>query len=282
MYQKSDVTYYSAACLFYLLVLKPRSLSVQVHPKQPLRKQNDLRSILTLRIPTISDSFHLILKTFKSLDSLRVRQWFTRMGELKHTKTITYTLMPRAVGSFTISKAEITTQNNKVLYSEPYQIKVVKSGSSTASTSKANQIKDKVFLKTIVSNKKPVIGEQVTIDYRIYTQVSIEQYQITKEPDFSRFYVHYIQEIDPKSKNRNDQWTSILIRYFTSSRAISQSRGEMILDPMIMDVGVPVNGRRSMFNPFYQIEAYTSESEKITLDVQSLLNQLQIIQWNCG
>ena len=71
------------SCLFvYLLVLKPRSLSVQVPQKQLLRKQNDLRSILILRIPTISDSFHLILKTFKSLDSLRVRQWFTRMGEL--------------------------------------------------------------------------------------------------------------------------------------------------------------------------------------------------------
>ena len=193
-------------------------------------------------------------------------------GRTQHTRTITYTLIPRSVGSFTIFKAEITTQNNKVLYSEPFKIKVVKSGSSTASTSKANQIKDKVFLKTVVSNKKPVIGEQVTIDYRIYTQVSIEQYQITKEPDFSRFWRPLHTRNRSESKNRNNQWTSIFICDSAKSGVVSKSRRKPDSRSMIMDVGVPVNGRRSMFNPFYQIEAYTLKSEKITLDVQ-LLNQ---------
>ena len=189
-------------------------------------------------------------------------------GQTQRTQTITYTLLPRTVGTFTIPKAEITTQNNEVLYSKPITVKVVKSGSSASSKAKSNELKDKVFLRTVVSNSQPVVGEQVTIDYRIYTQVSIEQYQITKEPDFSRFYVHYIKEFDANRKT--ETLNGKRYSYVTLRRValFPNQQGEMTIDPMIMDVGVPVNGRRSMFNPFYQIQAYTIKSDRIKLNVQ--------------
>ncbi len=183
--------------------------------------------------------------------------------------TTSISLVANREGSFKIGAAEVITKNGKVLRTKPITIKVVPAAQSPMDNLPA-QLSGKVFVRTEVSNENPVVGEQVTVDIKIYTMIDIEQIEIIKEPAFDNLFSHYVRSYNgPKSQEvvQGETYTTKVLRRIV---VFPSKSGIVMVEPAMVDIGVPVNGGGSMFNPFYQLASYTLKSLPVELNVKSL------------
>jgi len=190
-------------------------------------------------------------------------------GRSSVVNSITYTLSPKRQGTFRIGKAEIITSKGKVLRSKPIKIKVL-SASQAPKDNLSRELAGKVFLRTEISNPTPVVGEQVTIDIKVYTQIDIEQLEIVKEPSFESLFSHYVRSYNgPKGQERinGKEYTTKVLRRIV---VFPSKSGTVVVEPAMVDIGVPVNGGNSLFNPFYQLATYSIKSTPVELEVQAL------------
>ncbi|HOT89522.1 MAG TPA: BatD family protein, partial [Bacteroidales bacterium] len=98
--------------------------------------------------------------------------------------TYTYTLVPTAIGKYTIDAAKAKV-NNEWIESETITIEVTNSGSTatassnskttknTTTTSNTEAADNDIFLKASIDKTNPYIGEQVIVTYKLYTRIPV-------------------------------------------------------------------------------------------------------------
>ncbi len=104
--------------------------------------------------------------------------------------TYTYTLKPTQKGKFTIGSAKIKA-NGKTYTSKPIQIEVV-----DAKALESQSGENDVFVEAILSSTEAVVGQQITLDYKLYTAVNIDNYNVLEESDYQGFYAHDLRRFD--------------------------------------------------------------------------------------
>jgi hypothetical protein len=190
-------------------------------------------------------------------------------GQSNVISTVTYTLLAKREGKFKIGAAEVLTAKGKVLRTKPIQIKVVAADKAPKPKMDAN-VEGKMFVKTIVNDTTPIIGTQVTVDIKIYTQINIEQLEITRQPTFKDFFSHHVRSFNaPKQQEKinGKTYTTMVLRRLV---VFPSKSGELIIDPAQVQVSIPVNGGQSLFNPFYQSKNYTLTTNPVKLQVRAL------------
>lgn len=190
-------------------------------------------------------------------------------GQSNVISTITYTLLAKREGTFKIGTAEVLTTKGDVLRTKPVTIKVVAASKAPKNNLDA-AVDGKMFLKTIVNDTTPIVGTQVTVDIKIYTAINIEQIEIRRQPSFKDFFSHHVRSFNaPKEQEVIDgqTYTTMVLRRLV---VFPSKSGELIIDPAMVQVAVPVNGDASLFNPFYKLKTYSLSSDPVKLQVRAL------------
>ena len=186
-------------------------------------------------------------------------------GRSSTNETYSYYLVANKPGTYKIGTAKVITNKGKTIKSKSLTVKVV----DRPSVDDNSGLAGRVFLRTELSNTDAVVGEQVTVDIRIYTQVGIEQTEMVKQPAFENMYSHYLRSFANRPEivvvEGNQYHTQIIRRIVV----FPSKPGVIVVEPAILNIGIASNSGGGMFNPF-ALESYTIKSLPIELNVREL------------
>lgn len=125
-------------------------------------------------------------------------------GSMSSAVSISYVLQPKKAGNYTIPPATVVIGKRQTLRSEPVSVRV-SAGKPQAKTpppataptqggGNAGNNDMQVWVSAFPDTTKVYVGQQVTITYRLYTNVDIGNYGIKTQPPFTGFWV---QDISP-------------------------------------------------------------------------------------
>jgi hypothetical protein len=186
-------------------------------------------------------------------------------GRSSTNESYSYYLVANKPGTYKIGSAKVITNKGETLQTKPLTVKVV----DRPSADDNSDLSGKVFLRTELSNKDAVVGEQVTVDIRIYTQVGIEQTEMVKEPTFENMYSHYLRSYADRPEIvvvEGDQYYTQIIRRIV---VFPSKPGTIVVEPAIINIGIASNKGGGIFNPF-AIESYTIKSLPVEINVTEL------------
>lgn len=186
-------------------------------------------------------------------------------GRSSTNESYSYYVIANKPGTYKIGAAKVITNKGKTIKSKPLTVKVVDRPSVDDNAGLAGR----VFLRTELSNTNAVVGEQVTVDIRIYTQVGIEQTEMVKEPMFEDMYSHYLRSFANRPEivvvDGNQYHTQIIRRIVV----FPSKPGVIEVEPAVLNIGIASNTGGGMFNPF-ALESYTIKSLPVELNVREL------------
>ncbi len=219
--------------------------------------------------------------------------------------TFTYLVMATREGEVNIPPATIKV-DGRTYKSNGLTIKVVKgnvpaqsspngqrqqaqstlAGQSTSASSGTVK-NDDVYIKALVSNLHPYLGEQVIVTYRIYTKIQVSDLSVKKLSSFPGFWTK-----DLSDNNKQLQQSTKVIngeQYVVADvRKLAlypQKSGELTIDPMELECIAQIRTqtkRRKSYDPFGDFFddpffnrnvkniKVTIKSNKLTLDVKPL------------
>lgn len=185
-------------------------------------------------------------------------------GQMSKEIGITYTLQPKRTGSFTIGKAQITV-GKKVLSTKALTIKVVE-----GSQSNGNQ--EEVYIKAIPSTTDVWVGQQVILDYKLFTAVQIETHNVISESDYQGFYAQDIRRYDSRVVREVIDGAQYATKVFKRLALFPQQTGTLEIAPLNVQLGAVVDGNNQRRSFFFsrQIRRIPASTAPVTINVKTL------------
>ena len=220
-------------------------------------------------------------------------------GQVSHSVTsgFTYIVQADVEGSFEIGPASCTVDGKKVTCSG-FTIKVEK-GSQQPSRQQGQQRGysqqpaaqpaqsgnidgNALFARASISKSNPYQGEQVILTYKIYTQVSLSQYQIDKLPGNKGFWSEDLtREGNVKSYEETIDGRRYMVAEIRRGALFAQENGKLTIQPLDLDVLALVQRQRQrtgtmwdlfddpFFNPTQAVEKHL-RTNSLTVNVRPL------------
>ncbi|MEL7119348.1 MAG: BatD family protein [Bacteroidota bacterium] len=170
-----------------------------------------------------------------------------------------YTLQPRSNGKFTIKPATIIV-DGKILKSNPVQIEVVEGQVSTTDEEK------QFFVEAIPEVQEAYVGQQILLDYKLFTTVDIESYNILEESQYQGFYAEDLARFNTRVSKEIIDNIQYLSRTLKRIALFPQQAGDLSVDPMQLQLGVADGSRSSSFffsRPIKRVPAMTSQLDLV-------------------
>ena len=120
-------------------------------------------------------------------------------GKISSEQNFIYTLVPKKIGTFTIPAASIKA-NGRSLKSNKVTIKVSKEKKQTTTQNLNSDLG--VALVAELTKNEVYVGEQVLLDFTIYTRHNIESYKIERSPDFKGIFTEDVQDLGKSVANK--------------------------------------------------------------------------------
>ncbi len=208
-------------------------------------------------------------------------------GRMSSTVSYTYYLYVRSPGTYTIGSATLK-HRGQVLRTTPLQVQVVQAKPQTgntrgqqAQTQAAGVTADNLFIRAVASRQRVRLGEQLTVTYKLYTQVGISDYGLSKVPAYGGFWAEDLEV--PKTPQvttesyEGKQYRVVLLR---KTALFPTQSGSLTLDPLKVKCAVQVQARRRSNDPFdifndpfftrFQTVEYEVESNTLSVRVDPL------------
>ena len=177
-----------------------------------------------------------------------------------------YIIRPKSKGNLTIKAASIKV-NNQWYKTNSITITAISKQNKIARSGKS--ITPKVFLRATPSLSKAYVGQQVVLNYELFSNVPVQDLRLEKEDDYKGFFV----------KNRNVQWTSNqteiidnieYLKYTIKKVSLfSQQDGISTIEPLELTVlvSIPDSG-----------DSFWGMEETKEVKVKSTANQIEILK----
>ncbi len=118
-------------------------------------------------------------------------------GKVSGSITFSYILQPGNIGEFTIQSGSID-YGGKTYRTQPFNIKVEKGTPQQQKESTGGysqeELEKNVFIAAEANKTRALLGEQITVTYKLYTKLNISSPQITKLPSYEGFWA---EEVGP-------------------------------------------------------------------------------------
>lgn len=182
-------------------------------------------------------------------------------GQVSKEMSVSFTLQPKKVGQFTIGSATISV-NGKRLSTQPLRIRVVKGKTAGTGTGEAA-----VFVRLEPSKTKAYVGEQVLLDYKLYTTVSVEGYDIPEEPAYHGFFAQELTRYNTRPQREVINGTQYTTKVLRRVALFPQQAGILTIEPFTMQLRVVENGNGGgfFFNRRVRPVIFTTDSIRITV-----------------
>ncbi len=203
-------------------------------------------------------------------------------GQMSQSVILSYLLVPRKEGKFTIGSASINSNGQK-LETSPITIEVGKSQQS-ASQSSGNSSSvqgggEDIFMRTILSKNKCYLGEQITITQKLYTRYQFLGFQKGNVPNYDGFWSQNLEPTGTIKQLPNEVVNGIqyyVYQLFHHQAAPSKS-GKISIAPLEEEVVIrransakPRNVWEQFFGTGYEDVAIKLKSNTATIEVMEL------------
>lgn len=182
------------------------------------------------------------------------------------TKSITasYYLRPKRLGTFTIGSAKANV-NGKQFKTKLLKVAVVRPGDPGTPEDLLKKINEGegIFLAAQPSTSNPYLGQQVIVDYKLYTAVGLERYNIISESKYPGFYAQDIQRFDNQVKIEDVEGQQYKTKVLQRVALFPQKTGLLTVDPIRMNVSIKLANQRRAIRQ-------TLASDTLKLNVRSL------------
>ena len=157
-------------------------------------------------------------------------------GKITRTQTYSFSIQTTQPGKFTIGRASIELEG-KTLYTDPVTVEVIK-GRSRQSISEDQQ----VFVVAIPSSEEIYVGQQLILDYKLFTTESVESYNIIQESDYPGFFAADVRRYDPRTVRQVMNGVTYATKILKRVALFPQQAGPLIINPLEIQLGVVLDG----------------------------------------
>lgn len=161
-------------------------------------------------------------------------------GRMTQEISYSFSLMPNKVGNWTIGAAAIQA-GNKTYKSKPLQIKAVKGKATSPLTGTDKEC----FIRAEPSTMDAYIGQQVLVDYKLYTIVNIENYSTLNDPEYPGFFAQNIARFNSAVGQEEIDGVQYTTKVLKRVALFPQQAGILPIEPLRMQLGIEIPGQRS-------------------------------------
>ncbi len=175
------------------------------------------------------------------------RSMSTTIVNGKFTKSLThsYTLRPRRQGRFTIGSATVVV-NGRTWRTEPLVVEVVK-----GKTDDPDEQQEALFVQAESDLESATLGQQIILDYKLYTTVDVETYNVLEESDYQGFYAEDVREHPAKTISEVIDGIQYATKIVKRVALFPQQAGKLTVEPMLIQLGVSSDAPRKRNNFFF-------------------------------
>jgi hypothetical protein len=187
-------------------------------------------------------------------------------GKVKSKKTFSYSLMPKGKGRFTIAGATATI-NGKKMTTNSLVINVVEGNVGSEEDDEGQ-----VFVRVIPTVTDAVVGQQILIDYKLYTTVNVDSYNVLEEADYAGFYAEDIKRFDSRVIQEVEDGVQYTTKVLKRVALFPQQTGTLTIESMLIQMGVMDGNSPSRRSLFFNrnIKRIAIETEPLEINVSSL------------
>jgi hypothetical protein len=209
-------------------------------------------------------------------------QWIN--GRSSSSKSFIYILIPEKEGQFAIEPVEVR-MGDKIYKTQQLQIRVTSAPSQPSpqrqrrsnpfdpfeeeDTQSRTLPGDSVFVKAELDRSSAYAGQQVTLLYKIYTQVRITGIQLQESPPLSGFWVEDL-EVEKNPNGALEVINGREYRVFTVKKQalFATATGKLKIPSSIFAISASSAG--DFFGVFGRAETLYRKTQELTLDVKPL------------
>jgi hypothetical protein len=219
-------------------------------------------------------------------------QWIN--GQTTASRTYTWTLLPQGVGQRTIPPLEVRL-GGRVYRTEPLRVDVVpRAGPGAGAPAPRPQVPQpsspfrdpvlrrrlarppdqpaSIFVEAVLSKPEVFVGEQVLLEYKVYTQYEIAQMSLKDQPTYPGFWVEEIQSDDKYEARGVNRSEGKFVEYTVLKKALFPTGpGTLRIEPLTFHFNVR---RRTgdFFDSFFftPSEGLFRSSNAVTIRVRPL------------
>ncbi|MCF8248114.1 MAG: BatD family protein [Saprospiraceae bacterium] len=185
-------------------------------------------------------------------------------GNVSREMGFGYTLQPTKVGKFTIGSASVKA-NSKLIRSEPVEVEVVKG------ITKPGVASDQQFFVRVEPNKKQAyVGEQVLMDFKLYTKVGIDGYNIPEDPNYDGFYALELRRFSSNTVQEELNGQQYATKILRRIALFPQKTGKLTVDPFRIQLAVVDEDSRTGFFFSRSVKPVFYTTDAVTINVAAL------------
>lgn len=184
-------------------------------------------------------------------------------GQVSRTESYSYTLKPKGVGRYTIGNAQINV-GGKILKSNPITIEVLKGREGSGQ-------EEQIFIRAELSTERAYVGQQIILDYKLYTTLNVESFNILQEGNYSGFFAQDVRRFDGRVMREVIGGVQYTTKVLKRIALFPQQTGQLSVSAMSAQLGVAKEGGRQrsfFFSP--EVRPVTVATEEVTIDVAPL------------
>ena len=187
-------------------------------------------------------------------------------GNASQKFSYSYSLQPNKVGKFTIAPATIVA-NGKRMKSNVVKVEVIKASAANKNAAAEQQL----FVKAEIDTNLVYLGQQLVVDYKLYTTVNIENHDIAFEPEYQGFFARDIRRFNSRQVREIIDGVEYTTKVLKRIALFPQQTGLQTIAPMTVRLGVITgNKRRNSFFFSNQIKPVNVQTNPLEINVKSL------------
>ncbi|KGE88734.1 MAG: BatD family protein [Phaeodactylibacter xiamenensis] len=186
-------------------------------------------------------------------------------GQVSRTQAYSYTLKPRRTGTFTIGSASIKV-NRTTLQTKPLTIEVVKGRKGEPGAA------EQVFIRAEPSTETAYVGQQILLDYKLYTTLDVESFNILEESGYQGFFAQDVRRFNGRVMREVINGVQYTTKVLKRIALFPQQTGQLTIEPMNVQLGVVKEGAKRSRSFFFtpEVRPYPAATETVNIEVLPL------------
>jgi hypothetical protein len=173
-------------------------------------------------------------------------------GRVSASVAYSYELYARQPGKYTIGAASVEYKG-KTLHTESLRIEAVQGKPQTTQRQQQDSvgIGDNLFIRAVADKQRVIVGEQVTITYKLYTRVGISNYNVPKAPVYQGFWAEEIEQ--PRQATLTSEVVNgkqYRVATIKTTGLFPTQSGKLTVAPLEVRCAVQVQTKRRSRDPF--------------------------------
>lgn len=176
--------------------------------------------------------------------------------------SLIYNVKAKKPGKYTIGSATAKV-NGKEMKTNPFSIEVVQKKEIQAGEVDPQE---EFFVRAEPSTTVARIGQQITVDYKLYTKVNIESYDMGEDPEYNGFFAQDIRQFSYRTMQEEIDGEIYATKVFKRVALFPQQAGLLTIDPLNLRLGKSdPNKRRSFF--FNEVKYIPYQVDSVNINV---------------